>query len=150
MTMTSSETEAFFEGVRAASEKAIWCALATSSTKGARVRMIHPTWEGRILWFATGPSTAKIAQIKRDPRVELQYQVAPPDFIHVVVRGVAKLVTDEEGKRQAWTAIDYDLTQFGSTGPDDPNFLPVKIEPLYIEHSEMFGSMNKKIWRAEG
>lgn len=147
MKVTSTDTDAFFQDVRSASEKAIWCALATSSTQGPRVRMIHPTWEDRVLWFATGPSSAKIAQIKRDPRVELQYQVAPPDFIHVVVRGIAELVTDDVGKRRAWDAIDYDLTQFGSAGPDDLNFLPVRIEPLFVEHSEMFGSTNKRTWR---
>ena len=44
-------------------------------------------------------------------------------------------------------AIDYNLTQFGSTGPEDSNFLPVKITPTRVELSEMFGSMNKKVWR---
>jgi len=48
----------------------------------------------------------------------------------------------------AWDTIDYDLTQFGSTGPDDANFLPVRIEPTRVELSEMFGSTNKRVWRA--
>ena len=45
--------------------------------------------------------------------------MAPPEFIHVMVRGTVELVTDADTKRHAWDAIDYDLTQFGSTGPDD-------------------------------
>ena len=66
----------------------------------------------------------------------------------MMVRGSATLITDQATKNHAWGAIDYDLTQFGSTGPDDPNFLPVKITPTRVELSEMFGSMNKKVWRA--
>jgi general stress protein 26 len=74
--------------------------------------------------------------------------VAPPDFIHVMVRGTVELVTDADTKRHAWDAIDYDLTQFGSTGPDDANFLPARITQTRVELSEMFGSMNKRVWRA--
>ena len=65
-----------------------------------------------------------------------------------MVRGTAELVTDQETKNRAWDVIDYDLTQFGSTGPDDPNFQPVRINPSRVELSEMFGSMNRRVWRA--
>ena len=82
------------------------------------------------------------------PKVDIQYQVAPPEFIHVMVRGTAELVSAQATKNHAWDAIDYDLTQFGSTGPEDPNFLPVKIIPSRVELSEMFGSTNVKVWRA--
>ena len=65
-----------------------------------------------------------------------------------MVRGTAELITDQPTKDHAWDAIDYDLTQFGSTGSEDPNFLPIKITPSRVELSEMFGSMNKRVWRA--
>ena len=126
---------------------AVWCAIATVAGDEPRVRMVHPTWDGEVLWFATGPESPKAKQLRDNPNVDIQYQVAPPDFIHVMVRGTAELISDQATKNHAWDAIDYDLTQFGSTGPDDPNFLPIKITPSRVELSEMFGSMNKKVWR---
>jgi general stress protein 26 len=63
----------------------------------------------------------------------------------VLVRGTAALITDQEIKNHAWDAIDYDLTAFGSKGPDDANFLSVRIRPTRVELSEMFGSVNKRV-----
>jgi general stress protein 26 len=146
--VSEAEKQAFFSDVDEACKKAIWCAIATIDGDAPRVRMIHPTWDGDVLWFATGPDSPKAHQMRANSNVDIQYQVAPPDFIHVMVRGKAELITDQDTKNHAWDAIDYDLTQFGSSGPDDPNFLPVKIVPTRVELSEMFGSMNKRIWRA--
>ncbi len=147
-TVTASEKTQFFTDVDAACKKAVWCAVATVDNDQPRVRIVHPTWDGDTLWFATGPESPKAKQLRANPHVDVQYQVAPPDFIHVMVRGIAELVTDPDTRNHAWETIDYDLTQFGSTGPEDPNFLPVKITPVRVELSEMFGSMNKRIWRA--
>lgn len=145
--VSEAERKAFFDAVNAASKKAIWCAVATVDGNEPRVRIVHPTWDGEVLWFATGPQTPKAIQLRKNPNVDIQYQVAPPDFVHVLVRGTAELVQDRVQKQRAWEAIDYDLTQFGSTGPDDPNFQPVKITPTRVELSEMFGSANKRVWR---
>ena len=147
-TVTEGERAEFFQAVDEACKKAIWCAVATVADNEPRVRIVHPTWEGETLWFATGPASPKAEQLRANPHVDIQYQVAPPDFVHVMVRGHAELISDEATKKQAWEAIDYDLTQFGSTGPEDPNFLPIRITPTRVELSEMFGSMNKRIWRA--
>ena len=148
-TRVSEEKRAdFFADVDAACKKAIWCALATVAGDEPRVRIVHPTWEGETLWVATGPATPKAAQLAANPAVDIQYQVAPPDFVHVMVRGHAELISDAATKQRAWDAIDYDLTEFGSSGPEDPNFLPVRITPTRVELSEMFGSTNKRIWRA--
>ena len=146
-TISNEEKDEFFAAVDAACKKAIWCALATVDNNQPRVRMVHPTWDGDVLWFATGPQTPKAKQLAVNPVVDIQYQVAPPDFIHVMVRGIAELITDQATKNHAWEAIDYDLTQFGASGPDSADFLPIRITPTRVELSEMFGSMNKKIWR---
>jgi general stress protein 26 len=87
-----SERRSFFEAVNAAAKQAVYCALATQTPDGPRVRIVHPTWEGETLWFATGASSPKTAQLRRDQRVDLQFQVAPPDFAHLMVRGEALLV----------------------------------------------------------
>ncbi len=143
-----SERGAFFAAVAEASKKSIWCALATASPEGPRVRMVHPTWEGETLWFATGTSSPKHKQLAAEPRVDLQYQVAPPDFVHVLVRGRAQIVTDEAEKKRVWDVIDYDLSQFWPGGPTDPNYSLVRVDPERVELSKMFGSTDKRVWRA--
>jgi general stress protein 26 len=146
--VTPDETPAFFAAVAAASQKAVWCALATVEGNSPRVRIVHPTWDGQVLWLATSPQSAKIRQMRANAEVDVQYQVAPPDFVHVMVRGRAEICTDHAERHRAWDVIDYDLTAFGSTGPDDPNFQPVKILPSRVELSEMFGSQNRRVWYA--
>ncbi len=142
------ERKAFFDDVEAASKKAIWCALATVDGDVPRVRIVHPTWEGETLWFATGASSAKIRQLRANPNVDIQFQVGPPDFVHVMVRGKAEVVTDAAEKKRVWDVIDYDLGQFWSGGPDDPNYMLVKVTPTRVELSKMFGSTDKPVWRA--
>ena len=69
-------------------QKAVWCAIATVDGDQPRVRIVHPTWDGDVLWFATGP-VSKAEQLRANPHVDIQFQVAPPDFVHVMVRGKA-------------------------------------------------------------
>ncbi len=146
--IANDQKDEFFAQINEASKKSIWCAIATVEGVNPRVRIVHPTWEGSCLWFATGPESPKAKQIRDNPNVDIQFQVSPPDFVHVMVRGIAELVTDQENKNRAWEIIDYDLTQFGSKGPDDPYFQPVRINPIRVELSERFGSVNKRVWRA--
>lgn len=146
--VTPSEEQTFFQAVDDACKKAIWCAVATIQNNEPRVRIVHPTWDGQVLWIATAPESPKAKQLRINPLVDIQYQVAPPEFVHVMVRGSAELITDAATKVRAWNAIDYDLTAFGSTGPDDSNFLPIRITPKRVELSEMYGSVNKRVWRS--
>jgi general stress protein 26 len=143
----AGERAAFFAAVEAASRKAIWAALATADGDAPRVRMVHPTWEGETLWLATGTDSPKHRQLARNAAVDLQYQVAPPDFVHVCVRGRATVVTDPAEKKRVWDVIDYDLGQFWSGGPTDPTYTLVRIDPDRVELSELFGSKNKRVWR---
>jgi general stress protein 26 len=46
-----------------------------------------------------------------------------------------------------WDVIDYDLSQFWSGGPDDPNYTLVRVAPERVELSKMFGSTDKRVWR---
>jgi general stress protein 26 len=146
--VTEADQQAFFEQVAEASAKAVWCALATVSGDEPRVRIVHPTWEGETLWIATGPGSPKATQMTAQSKVDVQFQVAPPDFIHVMVRGDAELLSDDETRKHAWDAMDYDLKDFFPGGPTDPNYVAVRIRPTRVELSEMFGMANKRIWRA--
>ena len=145
--ISESERQEFFEAIDAASKAAIWCAVATVAGNEARVRMVHPTWEGETLWFATGTGSPKHRQMEANPSIDVQFQVAPPDFVHVLVRGDAEIVTDEAEKKRVWDVIDYDLSQFWSGGPTDPNYTLVKVVPKRVELSKMFGSMDQRVWR---
>ena len=144
----ATERASFFEAVDEASKKAIWCAIATNGPDGPRVRMVHPSWEGETLWFATGTTSPKIEHMQSDPRVDLQYQVAPPDFTHILVRGQATIITDEAEKKRVWDVIDYDLSQFWPGGPTDPNYAPVRVDPARVELSKMFGMQDKRVWKS--
>lgn len=143
----TSEKDAFFKDVEAAAKKAIWCALATVSGSEPRVRMVHPTWEGDVLWIATGPETAKAKEIQNNSAVDVQFQVAPDDFVHLMVRGHAEVLTDLATKERLWDVMDYDLSQFWPDGASSTAFCLVKIEPTRVELSEMFGTVNKRVWK---
>lgn len=144
----AGDKEAFFGDVEAAAKKAIWCALATVAGNEARVRMVHPTWEGDTLWIATGPTTAKAREIRDNPSVDIQFQVAPDDFIHLLVRGKAEIFTDPATKERVWDVLDYDLSQFWPDGPKSPDYCVIRVQPERVELSEMFGTINKRVWKA--
>ena len=144
----SAEKDVFFSDVEAAAKKAIWCALATVANNEARVRIVHPTWEDDILWIATGPETAKAREIQENSSVDIQFQVEPDDFVHLLVRGKATIFSDQETKDRIWEVMDYDLSQFWPGGPTDPGYCVVKVEPSRVELSQMFGTANKRVWKA--
>ena len=113
-----------------------------------RVRLVHPTWEGETLWFATQTGSPKLRQLSRNPSIDLQYQVAPPNFVHVLVRGRAETVDDAAEKRRVWDVIDYDLGQFWPGGSGDPNYTAVRVTPERVELSRMFGTQDRRVWRS--
>ncbi len=146
MLVNSEQENAFFKDVEAAAKKAIWCALATVSGNEPRVRMVHPTWEGSTLWIATAPESPKAKQIEANSQVDIQFQVAPDSFVHLLVRGKATVHIDQVTKDRIWDVMDYDLAQFWPEGTTDPGYSVVKIEPSRVELSEMFGTLNKRVW----
>lgn len=145
--MIDSEQQSFFEAVDQASRKAIWAALATVHEGEPRVRLVHPTWEGPVLWFATDPRSPKAAQLRATPAVDLQWQTGEPDFVHVLARGTAEFVDDAATREHVWNHLDYDLGAFWQGGPSDPTYVPVRIRPTRVELSGMFGTQNKRVWR---
>jgi general stress protein 26 len=146
--VNADDKSQFFQDVETAAKKAIWCALATVDGTEPRVRMVHPTWEGDTLWIATGPETAKARQIQNNAAVDIQFQVAPDDFSHLLVRGTATVLTDQPSKERIWDVMDYDLAQFWPGGATDPGFCVVRVEPSRVELSEMFGTANMRVWKA--
>lgn len=50
-------------------------------------------------------------------KVGIQFQVAPDDFVHLMVRGTAEVLNDQPTKDRVWDVLDYDLAQFWPDGP---------------------------------
>ena len=146
--VSAAGKDVFFEEVGKACAAAVWCAWATQTKDGPRVRMVHPTWEGDVLWLATGSSSPKAKQMTENPMVDIQWQVSPPNFVHILCRGKAELLMDDATRAHAWDSLDYDLKGFFPGGSTDPNYVAVKVTPPRVELSEMFGSVNQRVWRA--
>jgi general stress protein 26 len=147
-TISDSEREQFFADVDAAARKAIWAAVATVDGSSPKVRMVHPTWEGDILWFATSKKSPKAIHLMANPAIDVQFQVAPPDFVHLMVAGTVEVLDDQASREHCWEVLDYDLAEFWPAGVNDPDYVAIRITPQRVELSEMFGSLNKRIWRA--
>ena len=101
-----------------------------------------------MLWFATSKKSPKAVQLAANSAIDIQYQVAAPEFVHLLVRGTAELLDDAATRAHVWEVMDYDLAQFWPGGVDDPDYLVVKVTPRRVELSEMFGMANKRVWRA--
>jgi general stress protein 26 len=146
--VTEQEKEEFFQAVDAASRKAVWAAVASTDGNVPKVRLVHPTWEGDVLWFATSKSSPKALQLAANPAIDVQFQVSPPEFIHIMVAGQAELLDDKASREHCWQVMDYDLADFWPEGVDSPDYVAVRITPKRVELSEMFGMANKRIWRS--
>jgi general stress protein 26 len=78
------------------------------------------------LWFFTGASSPKVAEVKDDQRVNLSY-ADPGDTLFVSVSGTAQLVRDPAKAKELWSPL---MKAWFPEGLDDPNLglLRVKIE----------------------
>src|SRR5262249_49311529 len=112
--MTDTE---FWSKAREVGAKAIWAYLATAVDNRPKVRVVQPAIEGQQVWVATGRQSAKARQIRKNPRVELFYQIGP-DMVHLTITGRAKFVEDPMEKRRVWEGgiFDYELGQFWPEG----------------------------------
>jgi general stress protein 26 len=138
-----------FADARAAAGKTIWASLATTAGDQPKVRVVHPIWEGRTVWFATGRRSAKARQMERNPKVELFWQVQMPDFVHLTVTGRARFVDDPGEKLRLWSLFDYDLGQFWKD-PADPDYGLVRVDPERVELTslaEMAKGTPARVWR---
>jgi general stress protein 26 len=135
-----------------AAKKATWAYLATSVGDQPKVRVVHPAFEGERVWIATGRSSPKAAQIEKNPRVELFYQVGP-EFVHLTVTGQAHFIDDAAEKKRVWEGkvFDYDLAQFWPGGFQAPDFGLLEVTPSRIQLTSMMDLMQGKkplTWRA--
>jgi general stress protein 26 len=146
--MSDAETWQKFHDAAA---KATWAYLATTSDDQPKVRVVHPAFDGERVWIATGQTSAKAAQIAKNPKVELFYQVGP-EFVHLTVTGRARFVDDVAEKKRVWEGkvFDYDLAQFWPGGYQSADFGLMLVTPTRIELTslpEMTQGKKPTVWR---
>ena len=99
-----AERERLIAAARETMASARYCALITLDPTGrSYARTIDPFLpdEHMVIWFATNPSSRKVTQIRRHPRVTLYYfDREGPSY--VTIYGTARLVNDPIEKAKRW------------------------------------------------
>lgn len=146
----------FWTAVHGAARKAGRAYLATVEGGQPRVRVVFPAFEGRALWIATKPGSPKARQMRRDPRVELFFEVgAKRPTVHLTVTGVARFVDAAAEKARVWNAklFGYDLGEFWPEGPGSKDFSLVLITPHRVElgtQPAMWKGQAPEVWKEDG
>jgi len=123
------------EQVRALMKEAEAGFLATTDGEKAAVRpMGGATWVGDEMWYATFAASAKIAEIKMRPGVELCY--ADRKWRHVRITGTCTISTDNADKRKLYDLVPI-LKKY-IPDPEAPEYvvLRVKVERIRFMESE--------------
>ena len=87
------------------------------------------------LWFFTGRSTEKVAEVAHDQQVNVSF-AKPDDNVYVSVSGRARLVNDREKAKELWNP--FYRTWFPE-GLNDPDLVLLKIE---VDRAEYWDAPN--------
>lgn len=107
--------------------------LITFGLDGAprgRVMTNLPLGKDMVIWFATGLSTSKIKDIKKNPNVSV-FVDDPNDQTNASIIGKAEIVTDDQLRIKFWQQ-PFDF--FFPGGPSDPDYCLLKITPEKMEY----------------
>jgi len=86
----------------------------------------------------------KVEQIKRNPEVHLTFGINDPHDLskpYVQIQGIARITTDQNEKDKYW----FDMLSAVFTGPDDPDYSIMIIEPYRVEFNKP-GVMVPEVW----
>lgn len=86
----------------------------------------------------------KIKQIEKNPEVHLTFGINDPQDLnkpYIQIEGRAKITTDQKEKDNYW----FDMLSAIFSGPDDPNYAIMIIEPYRVEFNKP-GVMIPEIW----
>lgn len=107
--------------------------LITFGTDGAprgRIMTNLPIGNDMVIWFATGLSTSKIKDIRKNPNVSV-FVDDPNDQTNASIIGKAQIITDGKLKKKFW---QESFGFFFPGGPTDPDYCLLKIIPEKIEY----------------
>ncbi|MEA3239392.1 MAG: pyridoxamine 5'-phosphate oxidase family protein [Candidatus Bipolaricaulota bacterium] len=107
--------------------------LATVDAEGPHVRPVTLIEFDNAYWIETGTTSAKIRQIRDNPKVELCL-VFTDDTHNGYIRlsGSAKIVTDGTIRERVSSHTEFFADYWN--GPDDPNFTLLRIMPTEVEY----------------
>lgn len=118
--------------------------FATGDGDQPRVRAVSPCVEDDMsIWIATMPSSRKVQQIRKNPKVSLAFVVPPNGEQSATVMGEAEIVEDMEQKKRIWDLLSYDPSQFFPEGPESKEYCVLKINVKQIEWWEDWESGRK-------
>lgn len=95
-----------------------------------RIMTNLPIGRDMVIWFATGLSTSKIRDIRRNPAVAV-FVDDPHDQTNASISGTAEIVSDDRLRRKFWRD---GFGFFFPGGPSDPDYCLLKITPKRIEY----------------
>jgi general stress protein 26 len=100
--------------------------LVTDSDTGPRSRPMNAIFkpdEG-VVWFLSEASSAKDAEARAEPRVNLVFSDGGQN--HASVQGTATEVADRATVKRLWNA---GAQAWWPQGPDDPNIVAIRVTP---------------------
>ncbi len=101
----------------------------TGTPKG-RMMENNPVGDDLLFYYATGSQSAKVKEIRNNPRASAYYY-RPEDHSSISVQGKAEIVTDEKVKKEKWKEKWSAYWQQGST---DPAYTLIRIVPDKITY----------------
>ena len=108
--------------------------LATvDANEGPRVRPVTLVAYDSAYWIETGATSAKVAQIRNNPKIELCLVFAEgSNSGYVRLAGRAKITTDAATKERVSSHTEFFADYWN--GPDDPDFALLRIVPETVEY----------------
>jgi len=107
--------------------------LATSEGDQPRVRPVTLIRHRDSFWVATGAESAKVAQIRANPKVEFCLPLKSEEGNgYVRVGGSGEVVDDQRIKEDLACHIEFFANYW--KGADDPTYALIKISPREVEY----------------
>jgi len=104
--------------------------FGTDGTPRGRIMTNLPLGKDMVIWFATGLSTSKIKDIRKNPTVSV-FVDDPHDQTNASISGKAEIVTDKRLLKKFW---QEPFGFFFPGGPADPDYCLLKITPKTVEY----------------
>ena len=121
-----------FRAVADAMAKIDFCMMQTVGEHGVNTRPMSNNGEVKYdgdNWFFARSSSTKVAEIEKDPRVQLTFaDNQGPSFISVW--GTGEIIRDTDLKQQLW---HDSLERWFENGPDDPEVSLIKVSADKIQ-----------------
>jgi general stress protein 26 len=112
-------------------EKAGICMMVTRFAGGLRARPLEarPDRDAEAIWFLTDARGLKDNEIEADPNVCLTF-VHPKEKVYLSITGKAFVSRDPERAKTLW---NEEQQVWWPGGPEDPNLLLMRVDPVRAE-----------------